>query len=417
MALAPGQQAEELSNMDIADVKATTIWNKAFTCTIIANFLLGISQYIVNPLIATYTDYLGASDFMVGLVSGLYFGVSVAARPFSGPIITKMNKKLIMLFSYVLGAIVNFGYAMAGGMPQFIAARVLHGIQFAFIGSLNMTLAADSLPEEKMASGLGLFSAAIAISMAIAPTIGIGLRSWGESTFGSLGAGYTVVFLTAAACMLLALIPCSIMPYRHRSKEELASLGAWYKNIIAVEALMPTVVVLFYSMAQIIYTIYMEPYAQANNIPNVGLFFTIYAFVLLAARPASGRLVDKYGIPKVLIPGTLIFALSFLVLGLGNSFPAMLITAILAPLGFGLAQPAIQVMALQSVEPVRRGVASNTNFIGLDFGYFIGPSLAGLAYSLTNSYSVMFTLGAIPVLVALLIFIVGLKASRQKTMA
>ncbi len=403
--------------MGTTNGKTTKIWNRAFTCSIIANFLLGISQYIVNPLIATYTDHLGASEFMVGLVSGLYFGVSFAARPFSGPLITKMNKKRIMLFSYAMGAIVNLGYAAARSMPLFIVARVLHGIQFAFIGSLSMTVAADSLPEEKMASGLGLFSAAIAVSMAIAPTIGIALRSWGESTFGSLGAGYTVVFLTAAACMLISLIPCSLLPYKHRSKEELASLGAWYKNIIAPEALMPAVVVMFYSMAQIIYIIYMEPYAQANNIPNVGLFFTIYAFVLLAARPASGRLVDKHGIPKVLIPGSLIFALSFLVVGLGNSYPAMLVAAVLAPLGFGLAQPAIQVMALQSVAPVRRGVASNTNFFGIDLGFFIGPSLAGLAYSLTSSYSAMFMLGAIPVLVALLIFTVSLKTFQQKVMA
>ncbi|HHX75048.1 MAG TPA: MFS transporter, partial [Firmicutes bacterium] len=383
--------------MGTSDGRTTKIWNRMFTCAIIANFLLGISQYIVNPLIATYTDYLGASEFMVGLVSGLYFGVAFATRPFSGPLITKLNKKHIMFFAYAMGAIVNFGYAAAGGMPLFIAARVLHGIQFAFIGSLNMTLAADSLPEEKMASGLGLFSAAIAVSMAIAPSIGIALRAWGESTFGSLGAGYTVVFLTAAGCMLLSLIPCILMPYRHRSKEELASLGAWYKNIIAREALMPSVVVLFFSMAQITYIIYMEPYAQANNIPNVGLFFTIYAFVLFAARPASGRLVDKYGIPKVLIPGSLIFALSFLVVGLGNSFPAVVAAAILAPLGFGLAQPAIQVMALQSVEPVRRGVASNTNFFGIDLGFFVGPSLAGLAYSLTGSYTTMFMLAALPV--------------------
>src|SRR5690554_2993725 len=203
--------------------KTEKIWNRMFTCAFIANFLLGISQYIVNPLIATYIDYLGASQFIVGVISGLYFGVAFATRPISGPVITKWNKKHIMLFAYALGMIVNIGYAAADGIPLFIGARVLHGIQFAFIGSLNMTLAADSLPEKKMASGLGLFSAGIAISMAIAPTIGLALRSWGETTFGSLGAGYTVVFLIAAACMAISIIPVSLMPYKHRSQEELAS--------------------------------------------------------------------------------------------------------------------------------------------------------------------------------------------------
>ena len=95
------------------------------------------------------------------------------------------------------------------------------------------------------------------------------------------------------------------MSYQHRSKEELANLGAWYKNIIAPEALLPAIVLTLYSIAQMLYQIYMEPFALANNNPNIGLFFTVYAFVLLATRPTSGKLVDKHGIPKVLIPGTL----------------------------------------------------------------------------------------------------------------
>ncbi len=223
---------------------------------------------------------------------------------------------------------------------------------------MNMTLASDSLPPEKMGSGLGLFGVGGAIATAIAPTIGIALRSWGQTTFNDLGAGYTVVFLVAAGCMLVSLIPCIIMPYKHRSKEELATLGVWYKNIFAPEALMPALVIAFYSLAQILYTIYMEPYAKSLGIGNIGLFFTVYALVLLATRTICGRLVDRYGIPKILIPGTVIFALSFLVVGLGKSLPTMLIGAALASMGFGSAQPAIQIMCMKSVRPIRRGVAA-----------------------------------------------------------
>jgi MFS family permease len=86
-----------------------------FTCAFIANFFLCISQFIVNPLVATYAGFLGASQVMIGVVAGLYFGVAFAARPFSGPAITKMNKKHIMIFAYTLGMIVNIGYAQAEG--------------------------------------------------------------------------------------------------------------------------------------------------------------------------------------------------------------------------------------------------------------------------------------------------------------
>jgi MFS family permease len=398
-------------------IKKNSIWNRMFTCAFIANFMLCISQFIVNPLVATYADYLGADQVLTGVISGLYFGVAFAARPVSGPVITILNKKKIMIFAYTLGMIVNLGYAFSGGIPLFIVSRILHGIQFAFIGSLNLTLASDSLPAEKMGAGLGIFGVGGATATAIAPTIGIALRSWGERTFGGLGAGYTVVFLVAACCTLLSLIPCILMPYKHISKEELASLGAWYKNIFAPEALMPAIVIAFLSMAQILYTIYMEPYARSYDISNVGLFFTVYALALLATRPLCGRLVDKLGIPKVLVPGAIIFALSFLVVGLGKSLPVFLLGAALAALGFGSAQPAIQVMGMQSVSPLRRGVASNTNYFGIDLGFFVGPTLGGVVNKTTGSLSNMFLLGMVPVFVALAVFLIGLKPFYKKVMA
>lgn len=397
-------------------LRKNSIWNRMFTCAFIANFLLCISQFIVNPLVATYANYLGADQILTGVISGLYFGVAFAARPVSGPVITILNKKKIMLFAYTMGMIVNLGYAFSGGIPLFMVSRILHGIQFAFIGSLNLTLASDSLPAEKMGSGLGVFGVGGATATAIAPTIGIALRSWGEKAFGNLGAGYTVVFLVAAACMLLSLIPCVLMPYKHRSREELASLGAWYKNIFAPEALMPAVVITFFSMAQILYTIYMEPYAKSCGISNVGVFFTVYALVLLATRPLCGSLIDRFGIPKVLVPGSVLFALSFIVVGLGNSLPVFLTGAALAALGFGSAQPAIQVMGIQSVDPIRRGVASNTNYFGIDLGFFVGPTLGGIVNKATGSFSTMFLTGTVPVFVALAIFLIGLKPFYKRVM-
>ncbi|MDI9462097.1 MAG: hypothetical protein QM368_00560, partial [Bacillota bacterium] len=64
---------------------------------------------------------------------------------------------------------------------------------------------------------------------------------------------------------------------------------------------------------------------------------------------------------------------------------------------------------IQSVSPLRRGVASNTNYFGIDLGFFIGPTIAGAVYAKTNSYSTMFLLFIIPVFLALVVFTAGLK--------
>ena len=402
------------------ETKTARIWNKVYTCTFIANALQGVSLYLVNPLIANYVKLLGADEVMIGLLSGFYFGVAVAARPFSGPAVAKLNKKRIMLFAYAIGVAVNIGYAISGGIPSFIAPRLMQGIQFAFLGSINLTLASDSLPPEKMGAGLGIFGVGGAVANAIAPSAGMALRAWGAQCYGSLKAGYTVVFLTAAACMLVSLLPCAIMPYTKPSEEELSRLGIWYKNIFAKEALVPAAVVACMSTSVICYTIYIERFAEAKGIGGIGWFFTVYAIALIASRPLCGGLIDKYGTAKVFLPSACLFALSFVIVAFSNSLSGILIGAAVAAAAYGASQPAMQTMCILSVEPVRRGVASNTNYFGIDIGNFIGPIIAGVMVSrfgfLNTSalfgaslitFSPLYLVMILPVFLAMIVFALG----------
>lgn len=387
------------------------IWNKGFTLAFLANLLLCFSQGTVNTLISTYASWLGASAVLVGTISGLYFGVAFAARPFSGPAITILDKKKIMLATYALGVITNVAYAVAGNVQWFLLARVLHGLQFAFVGSLNLTIASDSLPREKLGSGIGVFGIGAALASAFGPSLGIAVRDWGSGLWGVRG-GYTAVFLLAALFMLLGIVPCAAMP--RQPGVDRAALGKWYRNILATQTLLPTMLLLLVSAGSILYTSYMVPYADELGISGIGLFFTIYAVFLLVARPVSGRLSDRWGLEKVLVPGFLIFALSFLVVGLGRSKWVLLVGAALYALGYGAVSPAIQTLCIRTVEPERRGVASNTQYFGMDLGYFLGPLLGSLLYDKLG-YSNMYLLGGIvPQLLALAIFLLTWRRLKKR---
>ena len=142
-------------------------------------------------------------------------------------------------------------------------------------------------------------------------------------------------------------------------------------------------------MSSILYTTYMVPYAAALGIEGIALFFTVYALVLLGARPLFGNLTDKVGMEKVLIPSFIAFAVSFLLVGLGRTLPVMLAGAVLGAAGYGALNPAIQTLCIRTVVPERRGVAGNTEYFGMDLGYFVGPMLGGLLYA-AGDYSSMF---------------------------
>lgn len=386
-------------------IQRTTIWNKGYTCAFLANLLLCFSQNIVNTLISTYAAYLGAGAVLVGTISGLYFGVAFAARPISGPAITILDKKKIMLATYALGVVTNIAYAFAGSVPLFIAARVLHGLQFAFVGSLNLTIASDSLPKEKLGSGIGVFGIGGALAMSVGPSLGIAIRDFCSVRWG-VGGGYAAVFLAAALFMLLALVPCILMPLPKQSAAARKALGAWYKNIISKETILPSILLCLVSVSSILTSTYMVPYAETLGIPNIGLFFTVYAVVLLAARPLFGRLSDHVGMEKVMVPSLVVFAASYVVIALGRSMPVLLLGAVLSALGYGALNPSIQTLCIRTVEPARRGVASNTQYFGMDLGYFLGPTLGGMIYA-AGSYPSMFLIGGVaPLAAGLALFLV-----------
>lgn len=117
---------------------------------------------------------------------------------------------------------------------------------------------------------------------------------------------------------------------------------------------------------------------------------------------------------KILVPGLLVFALSYVVVALARNLPVMLLGAALAALGFGASNPTIQTLCIRTVEPERRGVASNTQYFGIDLGYFLGPFLGGMIYS-RSDYSVMYLCtGVIPQIVCLILFVVTWRRLKKR---
>ena len=381
-----------------------TIWNRNFICVIVANLLLCIGHFSVNTLVATYATFLGAAPVVMGLLTGMFFGISLAMRPVSGPMITKIDKRKLMIMVFVLGGIVNIGYALFHTIPLFVVFRFLNGVQYSFVGSLIMTLAADSLPVEKMASGMGMYGVGGAVGTAFGPTIAdlffkLGAKSGGQEL------GFTFVFLFAAAAFLVAVIPSVILKPDRKTREEIAGTGAWYKNIITSHAIPTTVLMFFVIIGYAIINSYVFNFGAEQRIENISLFYTFMAGTLIVSRPLSGWLSDKFGVARVIIPGLILFAASFIIVGTSKSIDQAIIGGVVAALGVGSTQPAIQAMNIQSVAPMKRSVASNTIYVGMDLGFFVGPLLGSIIYK-HSSFAFMFQMTAVPIVIALACFII-----------
>jgi len=391
----------------------TTIWNKNFICIMLANMLMCFGNFAGNPLVASYTKYLGTSETMTGFLAGMFFGVAFAIRPISGPMVTKLDKRVLLICTMICGCIANLGYALFKNVAAFAVFRFVHGLEYSFLGTLVMTIASDNLPYEKMASGMGLYSIGAAVATAVAPAIGSALLTFGTDSWNE-SVGFTLVFLFCALSLALSIIPACILNPDKKTQEEKDSAGAWYRNIVTVHAIPVAVVLLLLQASNSLYNTYMIEFGKENGISGVSVYFTVYAIILLVSRPMSGFLTDRFGIKKVVLPGLVLFAVSFLVIGSSITLWMVLIGAVIAAVGFGSSQPPLIAMAMKSVQPIKRGVASNTVYMGIDLGLFFGPFIGGVVYERLD-YASLFKTGMAPIGLALVCFLAALSIYKRST--
>ena len=391
----------------MADKTKTTIWTKDYICVLFSALMLVLSHSSVNPMVSTYTTYLGAGPKLMGLLTGLFYGIALAMRPVAGPVTTRVDNRKLMMIAYAIGAVVNLGYAAFHTIPMFMLFRFLNGVQYAFVGSLGVTLAANSLPQEKLTSGLGIYGVAGAIAASIAPQIALWLRDWGE-TMGNPDLGFTFVFLFAAASLLLGLIPLYLMSPDVKDKEALASTGKWYQTILSRHAAFPTVIMFLLIVAYSQFNGYMVPYGEEIGVKQIGMFFTVLSLVMLVTRPVCGSLSDRYGQKLLIIPGTILFAASFFIIGAAKDLTLIIVGAVVAAIGYGAANPSVQSMCIQTETRARRAVASNTIYAGIDLGYFLGPLIGGFIRDVAVYRTVM-RFGFFPAALALVVFLLSWK--------
>jgi len=386
------------------ELKKNTIWTRNYICVFVIYAMLQFSHSAVNTLVSTYAEHLGAGPTLMGMVTGMLFAVALLMRPFIGPITAKFDNRLLLIIASLVGMFVYLGYALFHNIVLFVCFRVFAGFQYAIIGTLGLSMAADSVPEEKLASGLSMYTVGGAILAVIGPTLGISCRDLGFRIAGT-DFGYTLVFLLGLLALTVSLITSICIRRSDYEKETPVETGVWYKNIIDIHALVPSLLGMCFVMGFANYTAYIVPFTAERGLSGASTFFAIMGIMMFVVKPLVGGFIEKFGIFKFVIPVTIIYAASFIIAGSAYSTIILFIAAVIGASGYSGAAPAFQTMAIQAVEPHKRSVASNTVYLGLDLGNFLGPFLGGIVYGFSNYGTVMY-LSAVPVLLTLGFFLI-----------
>ena len=388
-----------------------SIWTKKFVTMFIINILVNSSLYMVNTLVPKATASLNATITIVGIVSSTFAVTSLLSRPFVGASGNFLCSRTILRISVSILIMAYFLFGLAKSVPMMIAGRLMQGIGMAFVGPICLTIASNSIPQDKMASGIAIFSIGQASANAFGPAIGL----WLASHFG-----YGPAFFIGSALMLVSLFLSEFVP---KEKVHVRDRFRFSLNtIIAKEALAPGIIFFFLGGVYSCVVSYIVLYGESCGVENSGVFFTAYAVFVMISRFFSGRIGEKYGMSSVIIPGMLCYAISFYIISISHSTFMFIFAGAFSALGYGICQPSIQALCLVKVPDERRNVAGNTCYFGVDMGYMVMPTVAGTIITtvqnnggtVTQGYIAMYRIMPVFILCALIIYIISEKPRMPK---
>lgn len=342
-----------------------SIWSVPFVILLVANFFQSTAAFMANTTIPLYLDAMGSGAGIVGVVVGAFAITALLIRPFSGPAFDSFSRKKLFIAAQGINALAFVLYGVVSSVPAFFCVRLLHGIGIGCAGPLAMSLVSEYLPPTRFATGISVYSLAQTFAQVVGPGLGLWLIE---------AIGFQATYLIAAGLLLVSMASISRVVEVPRDKPPYQlKLG----RMFARETLDKAIVVTLFALAFGGTTSYLVLYGTKLGIDNLGAYFVVYALCLLVTRPVYGRLADTFGAQRILIPGVICFAASYVMLWHTTTFAGLMAVAVVASAGFGACMPLVQSLAMAEVPPNRRGAASNTIYTGMDVGSLLGPLFAG----------------------------------------
>jgi MFS family permease len=142
--------------------------------------------------------------------------------------------------------------------------------------------------------------------------------------------------------------------------------------------------------------------AARRGLGNPGTVYTVFALAVLVIRAKAGRISDRRGRAAVILPGMLLAALGFVILGLTSGPTGVLVGAAIYGAAFGSVQPALMALTADRVPAEERGKAMGTFYTAWEFAISAGATGSGLLLRVAD-YPLMLLVGsAFPLVGALL---------------
>lgn len=375
------------------------LFNKGFISITLINFVVYLVYYLLMVIIAVIAqDTLHASLGQAGLASGIYIIGTLFARLFMGKMLELLGRKAVLRYGALFYLITTIAYLYIPSIGILYFVRLLNGFGYGTVSTATNAIVTAYIPKSKHGEGINYYGLSTSLAAAIGPFIGMVLLNTMSFYFIILFS-IMLIFLTTIACFAF---PVKNIQLSDAHKE---SLSRWtMDSFIEKKVLFISFIAFLMGLSYSSVLSFLSSYAKVIDLVSASsFFFVVYALVITATRPMSGRIFDARGENAVMYPSFLFLTAGLLLLSVTTSGWMLLVSGGLIGLGYGTFMSNGQAICLKASPTSHRiGIALSTYFIGLDLGLGVGPYVLGELRSVLSFQGLYFVAGVIPVICTIL---------------
>jgi predicted MFS family arabinose efflux permease len=347
---------------------------------LIAAFGAAVGFFLLLSVVPLYVASTGSGEAGAGLATGAFMLATVLTELTVPTLLARFGYRDVLALGLVLLGAPAALLALSSNLALVLAVCLARGAGLAIIVVAATALVAKLVPPRRRAEGLAVYGVAFGAPSVIGLPLGVSLTSW---------VGFEPVFLAAAVVSLAALLAVPGLP----SLREHADAAVPLVRGLARSGLVPPALVFTAITISVGVVVTFLPLAvDEGRRELVSVALVVQAIAVLGARWLAGRLGDRSGSGRLLLPSIGLAAGGMLALvAVGNSV-AIVGGMLLFGLGFGAAQNVTLAMMYDRVgeaEYARVSAVWNLAYDGgmgigaVGFGVIVGATGYPTAFGLT----------------------------------
>lgn len=361
------------------------LWSTLFVVFCLISLVVTTVLFMLNNVMSLYVNHIGGNTAFSGVLMLCFSAAAIISRLGSGYLADKKGRFMVML----VGELIFFASVALCAFLPYLAAlpglRLVQGIGYAAVNTATAAAVADIIPKSRFGEGIGYYTLAMSLAMALGPTFGLYLIS---------GGNYFLMFILGGL-LILAVAGLTFMFRRHdyfASNQPQINVentavtrytGIWrYIEKKALGASITEFLICF-AMASIV--VFAALFAISKGFESATvIFFIISAVASILTRLFIGKLFDKYGPVPTLTAGFICGIFSTVAMIFVSN--QIVFICIGAAYGFciGITTTVLNTSALKNVDGNRRGAASATFWLSMDLGYGLGGAAWGIVIERFN---------------------------------